>query len=738
MKGLFDQFGQEFMDLLNEFKFPLENPILTFSILLLIILVSPIILRRFRIPALIGLIISGVIIGPHGINMISEGVSAKSGFVGMFATFGLLYIMFMAGLELDMQEFKRYRNKSITFGALTFFIPLLLGYPICRYALELNQMASLLTASMFATHTLVAYPIVSKYGISKMEAVAIAIGGTILTDTAVLIILAVISGSDHGVINANVLIHLGVTLTIFSIIMFWLVPKIARWFFSKLESEKSSHYIFVLAILFFAAFLAEAAGIEAIIGAFVAGLVLNRLIPHSSTLMNRIEFIGNALFIPFFLIKIGMVVDVRALYTDPWAWAVAGILTSFAIFSKFLAAWLTQVLFRMKSTERQVIFGLSTAHAAATLAVIRVGYDMHLLSIDIVNGTVILILITSMTASFVTESAGKKLLIDQAKNEPLEGPALRSQHLMVAANELIGNEKLLDFSILITDKKVINPISVVSVLENDEEAEMRIRRSRKHMDDFIRHFSGGEMSVQAMATIDHNFSSGVARVSKELVADIVLINDNSSLNLLKRLVGDDRDHLLDVCEKSVFFCQFNQPFTTYRTIALVCPPFAELELSFNQWMERVFRTAKELNSSIEVYANQDTFEKIEAYKTFRKFSASLKHLAIEDPEETLRLLENKQENSLLVSVFARKGSVSSFLGMDLLPQRMERQLDKMDRIFVYPAQQPIDSAFGSYDDINAGPLTAITRLSKGVGDIFRKTEDDKTESVDETDDTKLK
>ncbi|MDH4471077.1 MAG: cation:proton antiporter [Fluviicola sp.] len=739
MNGLMDQFGEEFAELANQFKFPLENAILTFSILLLIILLSPIVLRKIRIPALIGLIISGVIIGPDGLNMVSEEVTATSGYVGMFSQFGLLYIMFMAGLELDMQDFRRYRNKSIAFGALTFFIPLLLGYPVCRYALGLNQMASLLTASMFATHTLVAYPIVSKYGISKMEAVAIAIGGTILTDTAVLIILAVISGSDNGVINANVLIHLGVTLTIFSIIMFWLVPKIARWFFSKLESEKNSHYIFVLAILFFAAFLAQAAGIEGIIGAFVAGLVLNRLIPHSSTLMNRIEFIGNSLFIPFFLISIGMVVDVRTLYTDPWAWAVAGILTSFAIFSKFLAAWLTQVLFRMKSTERQVIFGLSTAHAAATLAVIRVGYDMHLLSIDIVNGTVILILITSMTASFVTENAGKRLLIDQAKNEPLEGPALRSQHLMVAANELIGNEQLLDFSILITDKKVINPISVVSVLENDEEAETRIRRSRKHMDDFIRHFSGGEISAQAMATIDHNFSSGVARVSKELVADIVLINDNnSSLNLLKRLVGDDRDHLLDVCEKSVFFCQFNQPFTTYRTIALVCPPFAELETSFNQWMERVFRIAKELNSSIEVYATQDTFEKIDAYKTFRKFSASLKHIAIEDPEETLRLLENKQEDALLVSVFARKGSVSSFLGMDLLPQRMERQLDKMDRIFIYPAQQPIDSAFGSYDDINAGPLTAITRLSKGVGDIFRKTEDDKTDASDETDQTKHK
>lgn len=743
MNGLMDQFGAEFTELLTQFTFPLKNPILTFSILLLIILLSPIILRKFRIPALIGLIISGVIIGPDGLNMISKKVSETSGFVGMFSQFGLLYIMFMAGLELDMQDFKRYRNKSIAFGSLTFFIPLLLGYPLCRYVLGLNELAALLTASMFATHTLVAYPIVSKYGISKMEAVAIAIGGTILTDTAVLIILAVISGSENGVINTNVLIHLGVTLTIFSVIMFWLVPKIARWFFSKLESEKSSHYIFVLAVLFFASFLAQAAGIEGIIGAFVAGLVLNRLIPHSSTLMNRIEFIGNSLFIPFFLISIGMKVESKVLFNEPWAWAIAGVLTSFAIFSKFLAAWFTQLLFRMKSSERQVMFGLSTAHAAATLAVIMVGHEMKingqpLLSIDIVNGTVILILITSMTASFVTESAGKRLLIDQARNEPLEGPALRSQHLMVAANELIGNEQLLDFSILITDKKVINPISVVSVLDNDGEAEKRIRRSRKHMDDFIHHYSGGEISVQAMATIDHNFSSGVARVSKELVADIVLINDNSSLNFLKRLVGDDRDHLLDVCEKSVFFCQFNQPFTKYRTIALVCPPFAELETSFNQWMERVFRIAKELNSSIEVYATQDTYEKIDTYKTFRKFGANLKHFAIEDPEETLRLLENKQEYALLVGVFARKGSVSSFLGMDLLPQRMERQLDKMDRIFIYPAQQPIDSAFGSYDDINAGPLTAITRLSKGVGDIFRKTEDDKADVTDESDQTKNK
>ncbi|MCC6701287.1 MAG: cation:proton antiporter [Fluviicola sp.] len=718
--SLLDQFGKEFEHLLGEFKFPLENQILTFSILLFIILLSPIILRKFKIPALIGLIISGVIIGPNGFEMISEA-NMKMGFVSMFAKFGLLYIMFMAGLELDMQEFKRYKNKSIAFGAFTFFIPLLLGYPICRYALGLNELASLLTASMFATHTLVAYPIVSKYGISKMEAVAIAIGGTILTDTAVLIILAVISGSDNGVINTNVLIHLAVTLSIFSVIMFWLIPKISRWFFSKLESEKTSHYIFVLSVLFFAAFLAEAAGIEAIIGAFVAGLVLNSLIPHSSALMNRIEFIGNSLFIPFFLISIGMVVNVKALANDPWAWAVAGILTTFAIFSKFLAALATQLIFKMTGPERQVIFGLSTAHAAATLVVINVGFNMDILSIDIVNGTVILILLTSMTASFVTENAGKKLLIEQSKNEPIEGPLRRSQHLMVAANQLKDNEQLLDFSILITDKKVVNPISVVSVLENDNDVENRIRKSRKHIDDFLNHFSSSEMSIQATATIDHNISSGIARVSKELAADIVLINDFSKTNILKRLVGDDRDHLLDVCDKTIFFCHFEKSFATYRNIALVCPPMAELESSFTQWIERVFRVAKELNCSLEVYGTSDTFDKIKAYQQFRKFGSALKHHEIGHPDEALEFISKAKESTLIIGVFARTGAISSFLGMDILPQRMEKEGAALDRIFIYPAQQITDGFFASYDDLSAVPLAVgvgtLQRLSKG---IFKK------------------
>ncbi len=725
MQGLLDRFGHEFQKLLEEFRLPLENPILTFSLLLLIILLSPILLRKLKVPALIGLIISGIIIGPKGFGVISKS-NLTEGYVYMFKTFGLLYIMFMAGLELNMQDFRRYRNKSITFGALTFFVPLLLGYPICRYVIGLNEIGSLLTASMFATHTLVAYPILSKYGITKLDSVAIAIGGTILTDTAVLIILAVISSSEGGHINTNTLIHLGVTLTIFSLIMFGIIPRISRWFFSKLESEKSSHYVYVLAILFFASFLAEAAGIEAIIGAFVAGLVLNQLIPHSSALMNRIEFIGNSLFIPFFLISIGMVVDPKVLISDPWAWAIAGILTSFAIFSKFFAALITQWIFKMKRSERQIIFGLSTAHAAATLAVINVGYNMHIIDENVVNGTVILILVTSMTASFVTENAGKKILIEQVKNEPVEQLALRNQHVLVAANELRGNELLLDFSILITNRKVINPLSVVSVMENDEDAERNIRRARKHMDDFISHYSGGEISVQTMATIDHNMSSGIARVSKELAADIILINDHSEKNLLKRLVGDDKDHLLDVCDKSIFFCHFDRKFASFKKIYLSCVPLCEVETSFTQWLDRLNRISRELKLNIDIVSTKETFSKVKEYFELKESGAVLAHTEIQSHDELLKHEPKNPDHSLVFMIMARKGSISAGSGLDGLSSKMEKMVDQFDRVIVYPAQQTSDTVFGTYDDMNSGPLTVgvetLQRLGKEVGGIFKKSD----------------
>lgn len=715
-----------FAHLFEAFHLPLKNPVLVFSILLFIILLSPIILRKVKIPGIIGLIISGVLIGPHGLGLIGEKTMEAEGSIKLFSTIGLLYIMFMAGLELDLNGFKKYLSKSITFGALTFFVPLVLGFPICYYGLDLSKTASLLTASMFATHTLVAYPIISKYGLSKNSTVAITVGGTILTDTAVLIILAVISSSAKGSLDMAFWIRLITSLSIFSFIMFFIIPRLARWFFSKLESENSAQYIFVLSIVFFSAFLAEVAGVEHIIGAFVAGLVLNRLIPHSSTLMNRVEFIGNSLFIPFFLIFVGMVVDYKVLFDGTWSLIIAGVLTSFAIFSKWLAAFFTQMIFKMTSTERQLIFGLSTSHAAATLAIIMVGFENNILDIKIVNGTVLLILITCLTASFVTENAGKRLLIEIAEKgeDDKNKTRLRNQHLLLAINELKGNELLLDFSMMITDRKVINPISVVSVLPNNDEAERMIRSSRRALDEIVKHFSGGDSKVNAIATIDHNLSSGIARVSKELVTDLVVLNDSRQMNLLKRIVGDDKDHLLDVCDKTIFFCQLEKPSVSYHKIVVICPKMAELETSFVLWVERILRFSRELNLKIELYASASTHEKWKRICEANKISNDTILFEIDELDDFFIVNTKKSADDFIVFCAARKGAVSYNNLIDSFPAKIEKGFPENDSILIYPSQNIVDNIYGNYEDFDSSAITksveAIQKIGKEVGNMFKK------------------
>jgi Kef-type K+ transport system membrane component KefB len=718
-----------FEHLLSEFKLPLHNPVLVFSLMLFIILLSPIVLRKARIPAIIGLILSGVLIGPKGLNLIGSEAMAASGNIKLFATIGVLYIMFIAGLELDLTQFKKYIKKSLTFGLLTFIIPIVLGYPLCLYVLHLSPMASLLTASMFATHTLVAYPIISKYGLSKHSSVAITVGGTILTDTAVLIILAIITSSSKGSLDFSFWLRLITSLGIFSLIMFLIIPKIARWFLSKLDSEKTSQYIFILATVFFSAFLAEVAGVEGIIGAFVAGLVLNKLVPHNSILMNRIDFIGNSLFIPFFLIFVGMVVDYRAFFAGSWPLIIAAVLTTFAIFSKWLAAYTTQIIFKLSKNERNIIFGLSTSHAAATLAIIMVGYgDGHgILDINIVNGTILLILFTCMTASFVTEIAGKNLLIEQAENgdEGQNETKLRNQHVLVSMNELQGNESLLDFGILISDSKVINPISVVSVHENNVDAEKMIRKSRKSLEDIVKHFSGHEIKINTIATIDLNISSGIARVSKELVSDIVILNDSSKINLLKRLVGDDRSHLLDSCDKTIFFCRLDQPTINYERIVLICPAFAELETDFAIWMERILRLAKELTIKVHLYGTEGVYDRALKVGQANKIDFEMSAFEIDNLDDVF-LKANKKPGDIVVVCASRFGSVSYTPEIEGFLGRIEKAYPDNDTIIIYPGQEK-ENIFTNYDDITGNPISVgvetIQKIGKEVGSIFKKNTD---------------
>lgn len=706
----------------HEFELPLVNPVLIFSLILLIILLSPILLRKISIPGIIGLILSGVVIGPHGFNIL-----AKSSAVDLFSTIGLLYIMFIAGLELDMNEFKTHRNKSLWFGLSTFIFPLMIGFPVCYYFLQYDFNASLLTASMFATHTLVAYPIVSRFGISKNQAVAITVGGTILTDTAVLIILAVIMGNHNGSLNQEFWIRLGVSLVIFSAIMFLLIPRITKWFFSKLESEKHSHYIFVLAIVFFAAFLAEAAGVEPIIGAFMAGLALNKLIPHSSALMNRIEFIGNSLFIPFFLISVGMLVDIRVIMNGPVALIVAGTLSVVAITGKWFAAWFTQLFFKYSKPQRQLIFGLSSAHAAATLAVILVGYKAGILDENILNGTIVLILITCIVASFATERAAKKIVLesDNETTSPTKS-SIYNEHILLPVANIERMDKLLEFSVLIKDKKSANPISFLTVVSNNTEAETNLVKARNTLETFVRQASASETKVNAIATIDHNVASGITRISREIMADIIVVGWPQRPGILGKLLDDKIEIIVNNTDKTVFVCHLVKPLVANKRIILIIPALAEHENGFELWLTKITKLAQELSLPVQAYCTKNTGETIEHLAKKGDLTSPISIKEFNDWSDFLILARDIFADDLFVLVSARRGATSHMGVLDTLPGKLEKHFLYNTKIIIYPQQFGENFAQEGYEDYLGEPLNAsiktLQKIGRGIGNIFKKEE----------------
>ncbi|WP_164108459.1 MULTISPECIES: cation:proton antiporter [Sphingobacterium] len=706
--------GSKIFEHLSEaFEAPLTNPVLVFSLVLFIILLAPILLRPIRVPGIIGLILSGVVIGPHGLNWLE-----KSSAVNLFSTIGLLYIMFIAGLELDMNEFKKTKHKSIMFGLFTFAIPIAIGFPVCYYLLGYGTLASILIASMFATHTLVSYPIVNRYGISKHEAVAITIGGTILTDTAVLIILAVITGASQGSINQEFWVTLGISFAVFLFIMFGIIPKIAKWFFEKIQSEKTGHYIFVLTVVFFAAFLAEMAGLEPIIGAFVAGLALNKLIPHSSALMNRIEFIGNAIFIPFFLISVGMIVDVSVLAKGPMALIVAGTLTVVAVSGKYLAATATQLVFKYTGNQRNLIFGLSNAHAAATLAVIMVGYSNNIIDENVLNGTIVLILVTCIIASMVTESASKKVVMEGHQDDAhVEHVEEGEEQIMIPIANLNNMEPILDFATMIKSKKSHYPLSILSVVPDNERAERNLIEARRNLDNMAQYASGSETEVELLTTIDYNIAAGIARMSRHSLVDCIIMGWPSAVSFVEKIVGEKTESIVNSTDTTLFMCRLEKPLISHKSITVFVPPLAESEVGFEYWLEKILKLAQELSLPVNFICNGRTQGATEEVQKLLKSSVPLHYGNYEDWDNIYGLATFSNVDSLLVFVSSRSGEVSYRDALDGLARRVGRYYKNQNLILLFPSRQA-DLHIDEYEDIQTAPI--FRKISREIGNMFNK------------------
>lgn len=704
-----------------DFSLPLQNPVIIFSLVLFIILFAPILLNKIKVPHIIGLILAGVIVGPYGLNLLKRDSS-----IVLFGTVGLLYIMFLAGLEIDLAEFKKNRKQILVFGLLTFVFPLIFGSLASYYLLGYGFLSSLLLASMFSTHTLVSYPIASKYGVIRNKAVSMTVGGTMITDILALLILAGIAGMTKEDVSSAFWVQLGGSTIIFVTIVFAVFPIIIRWFFKHFE-DSISQYIFVLAMVFLASFLAEAAGIEAIIGAFFSGLVLNKFVPHTSPLMNRIDFVGNALFIPFFLISVGMLVDVTVLVNGWGALKVAGVIISVALATKYLAAWLTQKIFKLTATEGTMIFGLSSAHAAATLAIILVGYNIiigesasgepvRLLNEDVLNGTILLILVSCGVSSFVVEGASKKLALEQEEQDVGLVHEQGNEKILVSLAYPDMVAQLVDFGIMLKSKKTQASIYGLNVIADENAVNNSAASSKKILEKAISHAAASENSMIPVTRYDSSISNGIVYTIKEHGVSDIVIGMHKQMDQ-HTFLGTKAENIIKRIHETIYIYKPTQPLNTFKRVVVLIPPRAETEPGFLHWLKKLMTIAKEAAIPVNFYATQETNDSIIRIAE-RAFDMVKIHFnEFNNWDDFLIFTSALKKNDLFIIVSSRKGHNSYLPQLKKLPYYLSNYFAEQSLIVLYPKQLESGINMGDIEQTDSHLIETISEQLDAIGKV---------------------
>lgn len=665
--------------LLLKITLPLQEPVLIFALVLVIILLAPTLIRKLNIPEIIGLILAGVLVGPHGLNLLSEELEFS-----IFGTTGLLYLMFLAGLEIDVKDFKKNKEKSIAFGLLTFVFPFGLSFLVSYYILDFSILASLLISSMMATHTLVAFPIISNLNISKNRVINISIGGTIIADTIALLILAVISESTSGTIDLMFWLKFVVYFSVFVFIVNYLFPKLSKWFFRNYDGQTSLEYIFVLTIVFVSAVIAELAHIEPIIGAFFAGLALNRLIPKSSPLMNRIVFIGHTLFIPFFLISVGMLVNFEVIFTGSGIIWVILILLLVGVVSKYLPAYLMQKFYRYTVSERNLIFGLTNARAASAIAIIIVGFNLGIVHETVMNATIILVLITSMLSSFVTERSGKKIALAQ-KREIEE--IVREERILVPLSNPETIDKLMSFALMIKDEESEEPLFPITIVPDDEEAPEKVVNYSGLLEEAQEYAASADHSTRPVSRVDTNVADGIARAVKELMINKIVLGWHGKKSTVDFFFGTMLSNLLQKTGKAIYVAKMLSPISLVERIHVLMPPSAEFEVGFQDWVHDMFDIVSHTNSSIVFWGYTKTHNNIKEFveKFGMNVDVTYRQAKCSQMLKVISRKLNKQD--LLVVVKARKNTLSYNKDIKNIPDHLDTLFKENNIVVIYPEQE---------------------------------------------------
>lgn len=670
---------------IHNLSLPLEDPVLKFLVVLIIILSAPLLLNKIKVPHLLGLIIAGAVIGPNGFNVLSRDSS-----IVVTGTTGLLYIMFLAGLEIDMGDFKKNKWKSLGYGSYAFIFPFILGYIGSYYLLDFSVLTSVLFASLFSSQTLITYPLVSKLGLAKNQSVNITVGGTMITDVATLLVLAVVVGMVQGDVGSAFWIKLSSSIIIFGLVVLLLFPIIGRWFFKKVD-DKISQYIFVLVMIYLAALLAELAGVEAIIGAFLAGLALNRLIPHTSSLMNRVEFVGNAIFIPFFLISVGMLIDFKAFFSSWETLEVAGIMLVASIGGKYISAMISQKTFKFSKNEGMLVFGLSSASAAATLATVMVGYNIilseteagepvRLLNEHVLNGSILLILVSCTISSFVSMASAEKI-VQEDNEDTLTGNNHEQENILLALNYEGMVDKTVNLGLLVKNHSNTENMFGLNVI-NEDKKDSSIKNAEKILSYAVSTASAADVKLKPLTRYDNDVINGINNVVKEQkITDLIIALEDEkgfSASFAENLYNG----YLQNDDINTFVYHAAQPLSTVKRYLVMIPENAHLESGFFHSLARIWNIGKNSGAVISFYAPENIIDLLK--KIIKKVNIEADFVVVNSWADAEKKAEKIKDNEGLILILAKRGMTSYFPKMRYIPDFLNTKLPNKNYLLIYP------------------------------------------------------
>jgi Kef-type K+ transport system membrane component KefB len=671
--------------------FPITNPSLIFFLVLVIILLAPIIMGKLRIPHIIGMVLAGVAIGQYGFNILVRDDSFE-----LFGRVGLYYIMFLAALEMDVEGVKKNKGRLSLFGLLTFAAPFTLTFIMSEWLLGYPTIASLLLGCLMASNTLIAYPIVSRYGQQRKPSVALSVGASMLSLLVALVVLAALVASHNGQTGVLFWLWFVAKFVIYCGGLTLLIPKLTRWFLRR-YSDAVMQFIFVMAMLFMSAVLSESIGLEGIFGAFLSGLILNRYIPHVSPLMNRIEFIGNALFIPYFLIGVGMLINVRLAFSDTSVLWVALAITLFGTAGKAIAAYLSALLFRLPlNTSGNMMFGLTSAHAAGAIAIIMVGMRLTtpdgsvLVTGEMLNGVVLMILLTCLISTVVTEQAAQQITL-RDKEIPQEDTQ-DDEKMLIPMKYPEYAVRLVNLAIMMRNPKLGRGLVGLSVVYDDVDMRLNQERGQRLLEKVQQYAAAADVKMQTQVRVAANIANGIKHAFKEFRASEIIIGMHMHPEVSASFWGEFHQSLFNGLNRQIIMARLKQPLSTIRRIEVAVPSRAQFEPGFYRWLERVARLSVNLECRTIFHGRTDTLALINQYVRNRHPEMRVEFMQMDHWNEMPRLAATIAEDHLFIVIAARKGTVSYKNALEHLPEEIQQFFSGKNIIIIFPDQHgdPMD------------------------------------------------